>query len=81
MTTVGTTLDHLQRGGFEIRDVHALREHYVPTISAWGRRFEYNIDQLRKLAGAEQVQARRLYLAGVGGHRGVDVGVHVRNRR
>lgn len=65
MTPIGATLAHLERAGFEIGDVHMLREHYVHTIRAWERIFHQNIDRLRAIAGAEQVRVWRLYLAGV----------------
>lgn len=65
MSTVGTTLDHLERGGFEIRDVHALREHYGRTVRAWAGTLDENTDRLRGLAGDEQIRVWRLYLAGV----------------
>jgi len=65
MTPIGVTLGHLESAGFEIRDVHVLREHYVHTIRAWERTFAENIDRLRAIAGDEQVRVWRLYLAGV----------------
>jgi cyclopropane-fatty-acyl-phospholipid synthase len=65
MTPIGTTLGHLEAAGFEVSDVHMLREHYVHTIRAWERTFTENIDRLHAIAGAEQVRVWRLYLAGV----------------
>lgn len=65
MTAIGTTLNHLERAGFEIQAVQALREHYVRTIRAWEDTFTQNIDRLLAIAGAEQIRVWRLYLAGV----------------
>jgi cyclopropane-fatty-acyl-phospholipid synthase len=65
MSTLGATLGHLEHAGFEIRDVHVLREHYAHTIRAWQRTFQQHTGRLRELAGAEQLRVWRLYLAGV----------------
>ena len=35
MRPVGETVALLERGGLEVRDVHALREHYVRTVAGW----------------------------------------------
>ena len=40
MRPVGETVAHLERGGLEVRDVHAMREHYVWTVQAWLDTFE-----------------------------------------
>jgi len=29
------TVAHLERAGFELRDVEAMREHYVTTVERW----------------------------------------------
>lgn len=65
MTTVGDTLTALEHGGFEIRDLHVLREHYARTIREWETTFRQKIPDLTALAGAGQVRVWRLYLAGV----------------
>ncbi|MEZ5092724.1 class I SAM-dependent methyltransferase [Nocardioides sp.] len=64
MRPVGETAAHLEDGGLEVRDVHALREHYVRTVDAWIERFEANLDALRALVGEEMVRVWRLYLVG-----------------
>ena len=64
MRPVGETVAHLERGGLEVRDVHALREHYVLTVGGWLERFERNIDRLTELVGEEVVRVWRLYLVG-----------------
>jgi cyclopropane-fatty-acyl-phospholipid synthase len=50
--------------GFEIRDVHALREHYVRTVTAWLAEFERRWDEVVELVGMEQARVWRLYLVG-----------------
>jgi cyclopropane-fatty-acyl-phospholipid synthase len=50
--------------GFEIRDVHALREHYVRTVEAWLAEFERRWDDVVDLVGVEQARVWRLYLVG-----------------
>ena len=64
MRPVGETVAHLERGGLEVRDVHALREHYVLTVAGWLERFEANVDRLTALVGEEVVRVWRLYLVG-----------------
>ncbi len=64
MRPVGETVAHLELGGLEVRDVHALREHYVLTVDAWLERFEKNLDALTALVGEEVVRVWRLYLVG-----------------
>ncbi|MFC4786071.1 class I SAM-dependent methyltransferase [Nocardioides sp. MAHUQ-72] len=64
MRPVGETVAHLERGGLEVRDVHALREHYVLTVAGWLERFEANVDRLTELVGEEVVRVWRLYLVG-----------------
>ncbi len=64
MRPVGETVALLERGGLEVRDVHALREHYVLTVAGWLERFEANLDRLTELVGEEVVRVWRLYLVG-----------------
>jgi cyclopropane-fatty-acyl-phospholipid synthase len=64
MRPVGETVTHLERGGLEVRDVHALREHYVLTVAGWLERFEANVPRLTELVGEEVVRVWRLYLVG-----------------
>ena len=39
MRPVGETLAFFERAGLEVRDVHALREHYVLTVAGWLENF------------------------------------------
>jgi cyclopropane-fatty-acyl-phospholipid synthase len=64
MRPVGETVALLERGGLEVRDVHAMREHYVRTVAAWIDRFEAQADRLRALVPEEVLRVWRLYLVG-----------------
>ncbi|WP_067437893.1 SAM-dependent methyltransferase [Nocardioides jensenii] len=77
MRPVGDTVALLESGGLEVRDVHAMREHYVLTVQAWIDAFEANIDRVTALVGEEVARVWRLYLVGGGmafrdGRMGVD---------
>ncbi|MDT0300921.1 cyclopropane-fatty-acyl-phospholipid synthase family protein [Streptomonospora sp. DSM 45055] len=64
MRPVGRTVERLERAGLEVRDVHALREHYVRTARAWAAELERRWDEVAALMGAETARVWRLYLAG-----------------
>jgi cyclopropane-fatty-acyl-phospholipid synthase len=64
MRPVGETVAFLERGGLEVRDVHALREHYVRTVEGWLENFAANLERLTELVGEEVVRVWRLYLVG-----------------
>ena len=64
MRPVGETVAHLEGGGLEVRDVHALREHYVWTVDGWLKRFEAAVPRLTEMVGEEVVRVWRLYLVG-----------------
>jgi cyclopropane-fatty-acyl-phospholipid synthase len=64
MRPVGSTLNHLAGAGFEIRDVEAMREHYVLTCRAWADTLEERWSAAVGLIGLEQARVWRLYLAG-----------------
>ncbi|WP_272950263.1 SAM-dependent methyltransferase [Nocardioides cynanchi] len=64
MRPVGETVGHLEAGGLEVRDVHALREHYVWTVAGWLQNFEAHLAELTALVGEEYVRVWRLYLVG-----------------
>ncbi|MGZ4534411.1 MAG: class I SAM-dependent methyltransferase [Nocardioidaceae bacterium] len=64
MRPVGETVALFERAGLEVRDVHALREHYVRTVAAWYATFEANWDQAVALVGEEVARVWRLYLVG-----------------
>lgn len=64
MRPVGRTVDLLEESGLEVRDVHALREHYVWTVDAWWENFTTHRAHLRDLVGDEVVRVWELYLIG-----------------
>ncbi|EME61562.1 cyclopropane fatty acid synthase [Amycolatopsis decaplanina DSM 44594] len=64
MRPLSRTLGHLETAGFEIRDVHALREHYVRTVRAWEKTLEDNWDDVVALIGEPGARVWRLYLVG-----------------
>lgn len=86
MRPVGDTIELLESAGLEVRDVHALREHYAWTIRSWQERFERHREAIADLVPAETVRVWELYLAGgllafEEGRMGVDQIVAVRRRR
>jgi cyclopropane-fatty-acyl-phospholipid synthase len=77
MRPVGETVALIEDAGLEVRDVHAMREHYVATVAAWYETFERNWDRAVELVGEEVARVWRLYLVGGGlvfeeGRMGVD---------
>ena len=64
MRPLHETVGLVERAGFEVRDVHVLREHYVRTIRAWLDSFERRYDEVVELVGPEHARVWRLYLAG-----------------
>jgi cyclopropane-fatty-acyl-phospholipid synthase len=77
MRPVGETLRFLQGSGLEVRDVHVMREHYVPTIRAWLASLEERWDEAVSLVGPRGARMWRLYLVGAalafeGNRMGVD---------
>ncbi len=64
MRPVGDTVNFFERAGLEVRDVHALREHYVRTVDAWYATFEANWDRVVEMVGEEVARVWRLYLVG-----------------
>jgi cyclopropane-fatty-acyl-phospholipid synthase len=77
MRPLWQTVRYLQDGGFEIRNVEAMREQYVRTVEHWLETFEQRYDQFVALQGEEVARVWRLYLVGGGlafeqGRMGVD---------
>jgi cyclopropane-fatty-acyl-phospholipid synthase len=64
MRPLGETIGLLEAGGFEVRDVQALREHYVRTGEAWLASLESRWSAVVALVGEETARVWRLYLAG-----------------
>jgi cyclopropane-fatty-acyl-phospholipid synthase len=61
---VGTVVTAMARTGFEVRDVHSLREHYALTLRAWVANLEASWDEAQRLVGPGRARIWRLYLAG-----------------
>jgi cyclopropane-fatty-acyl-phospholipid synthase len=66
MRPVGRTVAMIEEAGLEVRDVHALREHYVRTVDVWTERFEARFDEVVAMVGEEVARVWRLYLIGGG---------------
>ena len=86
MRPVGETVCLLEKAGLEVRDVHAMREHYPPTVRAWLGNLERRWDEAAGLIGTESARVWRLYLAGSAlafeqGRMGVDQILAVRPAR
>jgi cyclopropane-fatty-acyl-phospholipid synthase len=86
MRPVGETIALVEKAGFEVIGVQAMREHYVRTIRAWLDNFERKLPEVEKLLTPEQVRVWRLYLAGGAlafeeGRMGVDQILAVRPER
>jgi cyclopropane-fatty-acyl-phospholipid synthase len=66
MKPVGSTVSMLGAAGLEVRDVHALREHYGWTADAWLRILEERWAEVVALTGELNARIWRLYLIGGG---------------
>ena len=63
LAPIGTTVTQLERAGFEVRDVEALREHYGLTLRRWVANLEADWARAVRLAGAGRARVWRLYMA------------------
>ena len=64
MRPLWRTLKFVQDGGFEVRHVEAMREHYVRTAEHWLAKLESDFDRFVALQGEEVARVWRLYLVG-----------------
>jgi cyclopropane-fatty-acyl-phospholipid synthase len=64
MRPVGETVTLIEQAGFEVRDVHAMREHYVRTAQCWLDTLEKRWDDVVALVGEPVARVWRLYLVG-----------------
>jgi cyclopropane-fatty-acyl-phospholipid synthase len=64
MRPLSQTVGFLEQAGLEVRDVEAMREHYVATVRHWIDTFEANYPQFVALVGEEVARVWRLYLVG-----------------
>ncbi|MFD4987130.1 class I SAM-dependent methyltransferase [Streptomyces sp. NPDC058374] len=63
LAPVGSTVTQLERAGFEVRDLEALREHYALTLRAWVRNLQTHWEECVRLAGAGRARVWLLYMA------------------
>ncbi|MGW9207085.1 class I SAM-dependent methyltransferase [Embleya sp. NPDC055664] len=63
LAPIGTTVSVLEEAGLEVRDVHALREHYATTLRAWVTNLESNQDEAARLTTRGRARVWRLYMA------------------
>jgi cyclopropane-fatty-acyl-phospholipid synthase len=61
---VGEVVLAMEQAGFEVRDVHSLREHYAQTLRAWVANLEAGWDRAVSLVGEARARVWRLYMAG-----------------
>ncbi|NED89052.1 SAM-dependent methyltransferase, partial [Streptomyces sp. SID11233] len=63
LAPIGTTVSLLERAGFEVRDVEALREHYERTLRAWVSNLEAHWEEAVRLTSPGRARVWRLYMA------------------
>ncbi|MFC9439556.1 class I SAM-dependent methyltransferase [Nocardia sp. NPDC057030] len=63
LVDVGEVVLAMQRAGFEVRDVEALREHYALTLRAWVANLESAWDEAVSLTSEGRARVWRLYMA------------------
>lgn len=61
---VGDVVLAMEEAGFEVRDVHSLREHYAQTLRAWVANLEAGWNRAVALVGEARARAWRLYMGG-----------------
>jgi cyclopropane-fatty-acyl-phospholipid synthase len=60
---IGMTLQSLERAGFEVHDVEAMREHFALTCEHWARRLYDRRDEAAALVGWPKTRIWLLYLS------------------
>ncbi|MGW5346243.1 class I SAM-dependent methyltransferase [Streptomyces sp. HUAS TT3] len=63
LSPLGTTVGELERAGFEVRDVEALREHYGLTLRAWVTRLQEHWADVVRLTSPGRARVWLLYMA------------------
>jgi cyclopropane-fatty-acyl-phospholipid synthase len=63
LSPVGSTVSVLEDAGFEVRDVHAIRENYALTLRHWVRNLERDWDRAVRLTSPGRARVWRLYMA------------------
>ena len=64
MRPASQTIAHLERAGFELLGVDAMRTHYVRTVRKWLETFDTHEDQFARMLGEDVARVWRLYLVG-----------------
>ncbi|MEU8959752.1 cyclopropane-fatty-acyl-phospholipid synthase family protein [Streptomyces sp. NPDC048518] len=63
LAPVGSTVGLLERAGFEVRDVEAIREHYALTLRRWVANLEAHWPEGQRLTSPGRARIWRLYMA------------------
>ncbi|MGR4883428.1 class I SAM-dependent methyltransferase [Streptomyces sp. LARHCF249] len=63
LSPLGSTVGELERAGFEVRDVEALREHYALTLRAWVARLQGHWEEAVRLTSPGRARVWLLYMA------------------
>ncbi|CAM5653309.1 Class I SAM-dependent methyltransferase OS=Streptomyces alboniger OX=132473 GN=CP975_14210 PE=3 SV=1 [Streptomyces alboniger] len=63
LAPLGTTVGLLERAGFEVRDVEAIREHYALTLRRWVADLEAGWAEGERLTSPGRARVWRLYMA------------------
>ncbi|MFI9762927.1 class I SAM-dependent methyltransferase [Streptomyces sp. NPDC051963] len=63
LAPVGTTVTQLERAGFEVRDVEAIREHYALTLRRWVANLEADWQRAMRLTSPGRARVWLLYMA------------------
>ena len=61
---VGAVVTAMQEHGFEVRDVHSLREHYARTLRSWVANLKTGWDEAVRLVDPARARVWLLYTAG-----------------
>ena len=70
LVPVAHVVDRAERAGFELRDIEAMRAHYIITLRHWLRRLEAHRLEAIALVGERRYRTWRLYiLAAINGFR------------
>jgi cyclopropane-fatty-acyl-phospholipid synthase len=64
LVPISTTLGAAESGGFEVRDVESLREHYALTLRRWVSRLEARHQEARRITDETTYRMWRLYMSG-----------------
>jgi hypothetical protein len=64
LVPISTTVRAAESGGFEVRDVESLREHYALTLKHWVRRLEEHASEARRITDETIYRVWRLYISG-----------------